>query len=58
MKRSLSMILIFALLLTVAVPAQAAETINVTLSADRETVAPGETVTLTLSIDKAWSNMF
>lgn len=58
MKRSLSMILIFALLLTVAVPAQAAETINVTLSADRETVAPGETVTLTLSIDKALSNMF
>lgn len=58
MKRSLSMILIFALLLTVAVPAQAAETINVTLSADKETVAPGETVTLTLSIDKALSNMF
>ena len=58
MKRSLSMILIFALLLTVAVPAQAAETVNVTLSADKETVAPGETVTLTLSIDKALSNMF
>lgn len=58
MKRSLSMILIFALLLTVAVPAQAAETVNVTLSADKETVAPGETVTLTLSIDKTLSNMF
>lgn len=58
MKRSLSMILIFALLLTVAVPAQAVETVNVTLSADKETVAPGETVTLTLSIDKALSNMF
>lgn len=58
MKRSLSMILVFALLLTIAVPAQAAETVNVTLSADKETVAPGETVTLTLSIDKALSNMF
>lgn len=59
MKRYLSLILAFALLLSVAVPANGAEgTINVTLSADKETVAPGETVTLTLSIDKAVSNMF
>ena len=58
MKRYLSMMLVFALLLTMVVPAQAAETLNVTLSADKETVAPGETVTLTLSLNQTVSNMF
>lgn len=52
MKRFLSMMMVFALLLSMVVPASAAE-VNptVTLSADKETVAPGETVTLTLSIE-------
>ena len=58
MKRYLSMMLVFALLLTMVVPAQAAETLNVTLSADKETVAPGETVTLTLSLNQTVTNMF
>lgn len=58
MKRYLSMMLVFALLLTMVVPAQAAETLNVTLSADKKTVAPGETVTLTLSLNQTVSNMF
>ena len=58
MKRYLSMMLVFALLLTMVVPAQAAETLSVTLSADKETVAPGETVTLTLSLNQTVSNMF
>ena len=58
MKHYLSMMLVFALLLTMVVPAQAAETLNVTLSADKETVAPGETVTLTLSLNQTVTNMF
>ena len=58
MKRYLSMMLVFALLLTMVVPAQAAETLNVTLSADKEIVAPGETVTLTLSLNQTVTNMF
>lgn len=52
MKKFLSMMMVFALLLSMAVPASAAKVKpTVTLSADKKTVAPGETVTLTLSIE-------
>lgn len=57
MKKCLSMLLVIAMLLSLAVPAMAAETINLTLSADKETVAPGETITLTVNLSADYAKL-
>ena len=45
------------LILSLAVPALAAEPAKLTLSADKDTVSPGETVTVTLALDQALSGL-
>lgn len=58
MKKILSLMIVFALLLSMTVPAHAAEASRtLTLAADEETVAPGETVNVTLSIDTKVENL-
>lgn len=59
MKKILSVVMVFALLLSMVVPASAAEaSATLTLAANKETVEPGETVDVTLSIDTKVSNLF
>ena len=63
MKRTLTFLMALVLLLGLALPAYAAETETLatgpalTLSADKTTLAPGQTVTVTLTLDQALSGL-
>ena len=63
MKRTLTFLMALVLLLGLALPAYAAETETLatgpalTLSADKTTLAPGQTVTVTLTLDQALSSL-
>jgi len=52
MKKLISVLLTLAMVLSLVPAAFAADEPTITLSADKTSVAPGETVTLTLSLDK------
>ena len=52
MKKLISVLLTLAMVLSLVPPVFAADEPTITLSADKTSVAPGETVTLTLSLDK------
>ena len=52
MKKIVSILLTLAMGLSVVPAAYAADEPTITMSADKTSVAPGETVTLTLSLDK------
>lgn len=51
MKKLISVLLALAIVLSLAPAAFAEDVTTITMSADKESVAPGETVTLTLSLD-------
>lgn len=58
MRKWISIWLVLALLLCLPLPAQAEETpATVTLTADRQQAAPGETVNVTLSVDETLENL-
>ena len=57
MKKLVSVLLVFVMMLSMAVPAFAAAEAKVTLAADKTKIAAGESVELTLSIDKAMSEV-
>ena len=52
MKKLISMLLALAIVLSLAPAAFADDVPTITMTADKESVAPGETVTLTLSLDQ------
>lgn len=52
MKKLISVLLALAIVLSLAPAAFAEDVTTITMSADKESVAPGETVTLTLSLDQ------
>lgn len=52
MKKILSILLTLAMVLSLVPAVFAADEPTITMSADKTSVAPGETVTLTLSLDK------
>lgn len=57
MKKLVSVLLVFVMVLSMAVPAFAAAEAKVTLAANKTKIAAGESVELTLSIDKAMSEV-
>lgn len=52
MKKLISVLLTLAMVLSLVPAVFAADEPTITMSADKTSVAPGETVTLTLSLDK------
>ena len=52
MKKILSILLTLAMVLSLVPAVFAADKPTITMSADKTSVAPGETVTLTVSLDK------
>ena len=52
MKKIVSILLTLAMVLSLVPAVFAADEPTITMSADKTSVAPGETVTLTLSLDK------
>lgn len=57
MKRFLSLLLVFAMVFGLAVPAYAEEKATVKLTADNTTVQVGDTVTVTMTIDTAFTDL-
>ena len=59
MKRTVTFLMALILVMSLALPAFAAETDGpvLTLSADKEAAAPGQTVTVTLTLDQALSGL-
>lgn len=57
MKKCVSLLMAVVLLFSLAVPAMAAGAATLTLTTDKETVAPGETVTVKVSIDTEVTNL-
>lgn len=57
MKRTVTFLMALILVLGLALPAYAAGTPNLTLTADKATLAPGQTVTVTLTLDQALSGL-
>lgn len=57
MKRTLTFLMALVLLLGLALPAFAAEVPTLTLSTDKASLAPGQTVTVTLTLDQALSGL-
>lgn len=57
MKRTLTFLMALVLLLGLALPAFAADVPTLTLSTDKASLAPGQTVTVTLTLDQALSGL-
>ena len=57
MKKILSLLLAFAMVMGLAVPVFAADVPTVSLTADKTSLLAGESVTVTLSIDKSYTNL-
>lgn len=57
MKRFLSLLLVFAMVFGLAVPAYAEEKATVKLTADQTTIQVGDTVTVTMTIDTAFTDL-
>lgn len=57
MKRTLSLLLVLAMLLSLSVTALAADAPIISLSTDKESYRAGDAVTLTVTVDKAMENL-
>ena len=57
MKRTVTFLMALILVLCLALPAFAAEVPTLTLSTDKASLAPGQTVTVTLTLDQALSGL-